>query len=78
MQPVNREQFLEWESHPVTAAVKQVVKERIEQATSLVVNGPSNSQEFDQFMKGMIRAFNEVLDVQLEEISEEPLDEVQS
>lgn len=43
----------------------EAVKLRIEEATEQLL-GPTNDRDFDQFVKGMIRAFNEVVEVELE------------
>lgn len=42
------------------------VNQRIEAAKDLVVNSYDNDPGFDAFMKGMIRAFSEVLDIKPE------------
>lgn len=61
MHVVRQEQWVEWKSHPVTLALKEAINQRILEATDQIVSGPSNDRDFDQFMKGMVRAFNEVL-----------------
>ena len=76
MQRLGPEQWQEWRENKVTSAVMDQVKFRIEE-TSEKLTGPSNDRDFDQFLKGMIWAFNEVLDVQLDITTEEELDEIQ-
>jgi hypothetical protein len=78
MQNVNREKFQEWERSPVTLAVKAAILERIEAAKEELVSNAFGSTDFDQFTRGMIKAFREVLDVQLDDvkIQEENEDEV--
>ena len=65
MPGVNPEQWVEWKRNNVTEAVMLQVQDRIEEAKELLC-GVSNDRDFDQYIKGMIRAFSEVLDVQLE------------
>ena len=49
---------MQWENHPVTKALKGAIQERIDEAKDALVN--SSDEEFDRFVKGMIRAFREV------------------
>lgn len=65
MQPVNQELFREWRSHPVTEALMASLKERIEEGKLQIVN--SNDPEYDRIVKGMVRAYQDVLEVALEE-----------
>ena len=75
MPSVNPEQWAEWKRNNVTEAVMLQVQDRIEEAKELLC-GVGNDRDFDQYIKGMIRAFSEVLDVQLE--IEEEEDEIQT
>jgi hypothetical protein len=70
---MRKEQWLEWRDHPVTLVLKDVVKERIAESTSQVLN--SNDPEFDRVLKGIVRAYNELLDWE-PEITEEETDEL--
>ena len=72
---VNPEQWQEWQRNDVTLAVMDEIRTRIEEAQEKLV-GPSNDRDYDQVLKGMIWAFNEVLDVQLETTEEEQEDEI--
>ena len=76
MQNVGPEQWQEWKRNNVTVAVMDQIKGRIEDAKDQLL-GANNDRDFDQYVKGMVRAFSEVLDVQLElTIEEEDEDEV--
>ena len=77
MPSVNPEQWQEWKRSEVTEAVMNQIRVRIEEAKEQLV-GPSNERDFDQFVKGMIRGFQEVLDVQLDVLIEEEEDEIQT
>lgn len=74
MQKLSPEEWAEWQKSRVTEAVMAKIRDRIEDSKDQLL-GPSNDRDFDQFVKGMIRGFNEVLDVQLEEEDE---DEIQT
>ena len=72
---VNKEQWQEWRNrNEVTLMVMDQIRNRIEETQEKLV-GPANDRDYDQVLKGMIWAFNEVLDVQLE-TEEEDTDEV--
>lgn len=77
MQKLNPEAWQEWQRNSVTAAVMDQIRARIEDAKEQLI-GPSNDRDFDQFVKGMIRGFQEVLDVQLDVLIEDSEDEVQT
>ena len=78
MPNVSPEQWQEWQKNSVTLEVMEQVRSRIEEAKDQLV-GPSNDRDFDQFVKGMIRGFTEVLEVQLDLTTEEEYeDEVQA
>ena len=74
MQNIEPEQWQEWVKNSVTIQVMDQIRRRIEDSKEQLL-GPSNDRDFDQFVKGMIRGFNEVLEVQLEKDSD---DEVQA
>ena len=74
MQTINPEQWQEWRRNSVTTAVMELIKERIEEAKDQLV-GPSNDRDFDQYVKGMIKGYNELLDVQLDIFTEEDIED---
>lgn len=74
---VSKELWEEWASHPVTEAVRLAIKDRIGDSKDEIVN--STNPDFDRFLKGMIWAFNEVLDFKPDFTEEsEDVDEVSS
>ena len=73
---VNKEQVLEWLSHPVTLLQKEVVAERVSEAKEYIV--VSDDPNYDRLIKGMIRAFYEILEWKPELTTEEDIDEVQT
>jgi hypothetical protein len=73
MQPVNKELFREWKNHPVTKAMEVAVVNRVEEAKEALVN----RQAPDEWVRGMIHAFREVLAIEFDEVKEkEDEDEV--
>lgn len=78
MQKLNREQWLEWRNHPVTEALNQAIKERI-QETKDQLSDPDSSPERDRLLKGMIWAFEVILNAKpdlLDALFQEEQDEV--
>ena len=68
MSNVTQEMFKEWERNSVTKLFKEAVQGRIEDAKMQLVN--SDDPEFDRLVKGMVRAYWEVLDFKLGEDSD--------
>lgn len=52
----------------MTEAVKEAIRARVEDAKEELVGNGFGASEFDQFTRGMIKAFREVLDVKLEDV----------
>lgn len=73
---VNPEQWQEWRTSKVTLEVMSQIRSRVEEAKDQLI-GPSNDRDFDQYVKGMIKGFTEVLEIQLDLITEEEIDEIQ-
>lgn len=65
MQNLSPEVWAEWRRNDVTLAFMDQIRVRIEESQEKL-SGPSNNRDYDQVLKGMIWAFNEVLDVKLE------------
>lgn len=55
-----REKLQEWHLNPITGLQKEVVRERIEDLKADLLN--PNEREYDVFLRGMARAFQEILD----------------
>lgn len=67
---VGPEQWQEWKRNSVTLAVMESIQSRIEESKEQLL-GASNDRDFDQYVKGMVKAFSEILDVRLELSTEE-------
>ena len=61
MPKLSKDQWLEWRNSPVTDAVYLAVQNRMDEAKEIIVH--SSDPDLDRVMKGMIRAFYEVLDL---------------
>ena len=72
---INREQYIEWRDHPVTVAIKEAINLRIQESKD-ELSSPLSDPDRDRFLKGMIWAFKEVLEVEPDYPIEEMLDEV--
>ena len=70
MLSVNPKDWNSWRKNEVTQAVMNQIRDRIEESKEQLI-GASNDRDFDQYVKGMIRGFMEVLDVRLELTTEE-------
>lgn len=73
MPNVTLEQWQEHQSHPVTAALKAAILERIEASKNELAD-PDSDNNRDRFLKGMIWAFNEVLEARPDITVEGPID----
>ena len=73
---MTREQWQEWQNLPATKAVREAVLDRIEESKDQIVFGAQNDRDFDQFTKGMIRAFVELLQIEPDLIIEDDKDEI--
>lgn len=72
-----REQLESWKAHLVTQEQSKVIQDRVVEIAEEILT--SREAEYDLFLKGMVRAFREVLDWDPEVIDEESQDgEVQS
>jgi len=69
---------VEWQNHPVTEVLKEVLNERMDEAMGQIVD--SSDAEFDRFLKGMIHAFREMAawEPEFDYQEGEPEDEVSS
>ena len=62
--------FLEWKENPVTSEFLNLIRNRIEEAKNHLTPS-TNTHEYDLFVKGMIHAYQEVVDVKLDILLEE-------
>lgn len=66
---LNKELVQQWMTHPVTEALREVMKERIEEFKDLLIS--SDDPDLDRKVKGIIIGYNDVLDWQPEVVDAE-------
>ena len=66
---VNKEQIQEWMTHPVTIALQEVLKERIEEFKDLLIS--SDDPNLDRKVKGIVIGYNDVLEWKPEAVDAE-------
>lgn len=71
---ISKEHVLQWTDHEVTKALREVIKERIDELKDLLVS--SDDPDLDRKVKGIIIGYNDVLDWQPEVVDAEVQDEV--
>lgn len=64
-----KEKLLEWQESPVTAEQRKAIQTRIEEAKEELLNNWDDDQS--AFIKGMVRAFREILEWAPEVIEDE-------
>lgn len=64
---VTKNEFLEWKSSYVTKQFLEAIQNRIEETKEILAISAGLEPDNDRYLVGMIRAFNEVLDVSVED-----------
>lgn len=64
---ITKEEWVDWKNDPVTEAFMETVNERIEDAKEILANSAGIDNANDNFMRGFIKAFNEMLDFRVED-----------
>jgi len=70
MSIVTKSEWVDWKQNPVTNAFYSAIKERISEATELLVNKAGLDQVEDNFFRGFIAAYNEVLGFSIEDMED--------
>ena len=60
----------------MTLAVKEAIRERVSEAKDVIAM--SSDPELDKLLKGMIRAFNDVLEVSYGDISDTTVEDIEN
>ena len=63
MSNLSKSDFIDWKSNFVTVEVFNIVKQRIEEAKEILADSAGLNPDNDNFTRGMIRAFNELLEI---------------
>ncbi len=64
---LSKEEFIQWKEHFITKQVFEIVKTKIEDAKDLLAYKETSDPDTDQFFRGMIRAFTDVLEISYED-----------
>jgi hypothetical protein len=59
---ITKEEFYEWQKHPVTRELKDYIKEAIANSTEILVAEAGNDSKLDKYLAGGISAFNDCLE----------------
>lgn len=70
MAKLTHEEWREWINLPVTLELNQAVKDRIQGLLEILSN-PDSDRDRDMYLRGMIRAFREVLEAKPELLDED-------
>ena len=62
---ISKELVQDWKNHPVTEAVNQAIRNRIEEGRDALE--VTNEAETAAVVRGMIRAFRDILDIKFDE-----------
>jgi len=65
---ITKEQFVIWKQDQVTQAVFESIKEQIEGIKEILADSAGTDDRADRYLTGMIKAFRNVLDTEVEEV----------
>lgn len=71
MASLSKADFDDWQAHPITKSYMVSVYKRIEDLKGSLAGGAGLDPSNDRFVCGMIRAFSEVLNVEVDEVIQE-------
>ncbi len=63
---ITKNDFLDWKSHIVTKEVFATIEQKIEDAVEALVVSTESNPDRDMFLRGMISAFKDVLEISYE------------
>ena len=65
---LTKEDFLEWKKNPITQAVFDSIQLKINEGAIELSYMAGENQLQDRFKAGMIQAYRDVIDIQIEEV----------
>lgn len=71
MSRVTKEEWIEWKNHPVTKAFYEAVEIRVEESKDLLSYSAGVDQAQDNYWRGFIGAYREMLEFKIEDIDED-------
>lgn len=70
--PISKEEFQEWNLHPVTKAFKDQLRADLERLKDAWANGGfESSRELDAKVRGQCLVINQILNLDLSDVTEE-------
>jgi len=67
---INKEEFMDWKSNPVTKAFFSAAEERISDAKDSLAGSAGLDPDMDNFLRGFIHAYREIQQFRIEESDE--------
>ena len=64
---LTKSEFIQWMETPVTQVVFKNLKEKIQEAKDIIAYKTESDPDGDQLLRGMIRAWDDILDITYEE-----------
>lgn len=66
---ITKDDFVNWQYNIVTQAVFSVIREQIQQTKDMLAVRAGSDPLFDKTMVGLIQGYNNILEIQYDEIS---------
>lgn len=67
---MTKEEWIDWKNHPVTIAFLEACEERIEEGKDILSTSAGIEPPQDNFMRGFIQAYREMLEFRVEDLDE--------
>lgn len=68
---LSKSEWTDWKQHNVTRAYFHAARERIEESKEILANSAGQDSDQDNFLRGFIAAYNEMLDFRVEDVRDE-------
>ena len=67
---ISKDDFYLWKSEPITQAIFEACEMRIEEAKNTLAGQAGLDPIFDSYVRGIIKAYSEMLNITVEDIDE--------
>lgn len=68
---LSRSEWTDWKTNNVTRAYFHAAQERIEDAKEILANSAGQDSDADNYLRGFIQAYREMLDFRVEDINDD-------
>jgi len=68
---LSKSEWTDWKQHNITRAYFHAADQRIEEVKEILSNTAGQDQEQDNFMRGFVAAYREMLDFRVEDVQDE-------